>query len=71
VIAVVCKRPSWQRFGWCDHLHHHCHVLTIRDDSYRLRAKRKSDLIKAPAGDGSPAGYASQRSVTANHQSTP
>ena len=27
---------------------HHSHVLTIRDDSYRLRAKRKSGLIKPP-----------------------
>lgn len=30
---------------------HHCHVLTIRGDSYRLRAKRKSGLIKPPAAD--------------------
>ncbi|HZR77338.1 MAG TPA: ATP-binding protein [Bradyrhizobium sp.] len=38
-----------------DRLLHHSHVLTIRGDSYRLRAKRKSDLIKAPpAGDGPP-----------------
>jgi len=27
---------------------HHSHVLTIRGDSYRLRAKRKSGLIKSP-----------------------
>src|SRR5262245_41053189 len=35
-----------------DRLLHHSHVLTIRGDSYRLRAKRKSGLIKPPAGDG-------------------
>lgn len=43
-----------------DRLLHHSHVLTIRGDSYRLRAKRKSGLIKAPpAGDGPPVGSAS------------
>ena len=43
---------------------HHSHVMTIRGDSYRLRAKRKSGLIKAPpAGDGPPVGSASPRSV--------
>ncbi|MDA9543226.1 DNA replication protein DnaC [Bradyrhizobium sp. USDA 326] len=35
-----------------DGLLHHSHVLTIRGDSYRLRVKRKSGLIKAPAADG-------------------
>ena len=41
------------------------HVLTIRGDSYRLRAKRRSGLIKAPpAGDGPPVGSASLRPVT-------
>ncbi|MGY4298929.1 hypothetical protein ACVWXN_007024 [Bradyrhizobium sp. i1.4.4] len=40
-----------------DRLLHHSHVLTIRGDSYRLRAKRKSGLIKTPtAGDGPPVG---------------
>jgi hypothetical protein len=40
-------------------------VLTIRGDSYRLRAKRKSGLIKAlPAGDGAPVGSASLRPAT-------
>jgi hypothetical protein len=29
-----------------DRLLHHSHVLTIRGDSYRLRAKRKSGLVK-------------------------
>ena len=48
-----------------DRLLHHSHVLTIRGDSYRLRAKRKSGLIKAPpAGDGAPVGSASLRPVT-------
>jgi DNA replication protein DnaC len=54
-----------------DRLLHHSHVLTIRGDSYRLRAKRKSGLLKPPAGDGPPVGAASLRSVTANHQPTP
>jgi DNA replication protein DnaC len=44
-----------------DRLLHHSHVLTIRGDSYRLRAKRKSGLIKLPAGDGPPIGFASLR----------
>jgi DNA replication protein DnaC len=48
-----------------DRLLHHSHVLTIRGDSYRLRAKRKSGLIKPPtAGDGPPVGSASLRPVT-------
>ena len=29
-----------------DRLLHHSHVITIRGDSYRLRAKRKSGLVK-------------------------
>ena len=46
--------------GWCgvfgnavaatailDRLLHHSHVLTIRGDSYRLREKRRSGLLKA------------------------
>ena len=47
-----------------DRLLHHSHVLTIRGDSYRLRAKRKSGLIKPPAGDGPPVGSASLRPLT-------
>ena len=47
-----------------DRLLHHSHVLTIRGDSYRLRAKRKSGLIKAPAADGPPVGSASLRPVS-------
>lgn len=46
-----------------DRLLHHSHVLTIRGDSYRLRAKRKSGLIRPPAGDSPPVGSASLRSV--------
>ncbi|OSI58916.1 ATP-binding protein, partial [Bradyrhizobium canariense] len=56
-----------------DRLLHHSHLLTIRGDSYRLRAKRKSGLIKAPpAGDGPPVGSASLRPVTGgnDHQTT-
>jgi hypothetical protein len=47
-----------------DRLLHHSHVLTIRGDSFRLRAKRKSGLIKPPAGDGPPVGSASLRPAT-------
>ena len=47
-----------------DRLLHHSHVLTIRGDSYRLRAKRKSGLIKPPTGDGPTVGSASLRPVT-------
>jgi hypothetical protein len=47
-----------------DRLLHHSHVLTIRGDSYRLRAKRKSGLIKPLAGDEPPVGSASLRPVT-------
>jgi hypothetical protein len=56
-----------------DRLLHHSYVLTIRGDSYRLRAKRKSGLIKPPAGDGPPVGSASLRPATgeANLQPRP
>ena len=47
-----------------DRLLHHSHVLTIRGDSYRLRAKRKSGLIKPLDGDRPPVGSASLRPVT-------
>jgi hypothetical protein len=54
-----------------DRLLHHSHVLTIRGDSYRLRTKRKSGLIKAPtAGDGAPVGSASLCPVTRDHQTS-
>jgi DNA replication protein DnaC len=32
-----------------DRLLHHSHVITIRGDSYRLRAKRRSGLLQKPA----------------------
>jgi len=32
-----------------DRLLHHSHVITIRGDSYGLREKRRSGLIKTPA----------------------
>ena len=32
-----------------DRLLHHSHVITIRGDSYRLREKRRSGLLKASA----------------------
>jgi len=32
-----------------DRLLHHSHVITIRGDSYRLREKRLTGLLKAPA----------------------
>lgn len=55
-----------------DRLLHHSHVLTIRGDSYRLRAKRKSGLIKPPpAGDGPPVGSASLRPVTGGTTNQP
>ena len=51
-----------------DRLLHHSHVLTIRGNSYRLRAKRKSGLIKdPPAGDAAPVGSASLRTDTGGH----
>jgi DNA replication protein DnaC len=31
-----------------DRLLHHRHVVTIRGDSYRLREKRRTGLLKAP-----------------------
>jgi len=54
-----------------DRLLHHSHVLTIRGDSYRLRAKRKSGLIKTlSAGDGAAVGSASLHAVTSGDQPT-
>ena len=55
-----------------DRLLHHSHVLTIRGDSYRLRAKRQSGLIKAPpAGDAATGGSAALHAATGgDHQLT-
>jgi hypothetical protein len=36
-----------------DRLLHHSHVLTIRGDSYRLREKRRSGLLRPQAGGSS------------------
>ncbi len=36
-----------------DRLLHHSHVLTIRGDSYRLREKRRSGLLKATTATAS------------------
>jgi len=48
-----------------DRLLHHSHVITIRDDSYRVREKRRSGLIKATLSDaelpGNPVGGMSPR----------
>jgi IstB-like ATP binding protein/Bacterial regulatory proteins, lacI family len=49
----------------------HSHVLTIRGDSYRLRAKRKSGLFRPPAGDGAPVGSASLRAATGDQPPKP
>jgi len=38
-----------------DRLLHHSHVLTIRGDSYRLREKRRSGLLKAHAAENAAA----------------
>ena len=34
-----------------DRLLHHSHVVTIRGDSYRLREKRRSGLLRGGAPD--------------------
>ncbi len=39
-----------------DRLLHHSHVLTIRGDSYRLREKRRSGLLKSNNTAPAPAG---------------
>jgi hypothetical protein len=39
-----------------DRLLHHSHVITIRGDSYRLRAKRRSGLISQKAAAPEPIG---------------
>jgi IstB-like ATP binding protein len=39
-----------------DRLLHHRHVLTIRGDSYRLREKRRSGLLKSNNTAPAPAG---------------
>jgi len=54
-----------------DRLLHHSHVLTIRGDSYRLREKRRSGLVKAPpTGDRAHGCAASLHAATGNTQPT-
>jgi IstB-like ATP binding protein len=54
-----------------DRLLHHSHVLTIRGDSYRPRAKRKSGLLRPPAGDAALVGSACLRAAAGDQQPTP
>jgi DNA replication protein DnaC len=42
-----------------DRLLHHSHVVTIRGESYRLRAKRRSGLLQKPAASDEPTRAAS------------
>ena len=55
-----------------DRLLHHSHVLNICGDSYRLRAKRQSGLIRAPpAGAAATVGSAALHAATdGEHKST-
>jgi hypothetical protein len=39
-----------------DRLLHHSHVITIRGDSYRLKEKRRSGLVRGVGPIGSPGG---------------
>ena len=60
---VLSRQPEpVQRFllhtAILDRLLHHSHVLTIRGDSYRLREKRRSGLIRPQPGGSSLAGIA-------------
>ena len=48
-----------------DRLLHHSHVLTIRGESYRLREKRRSGLVKTP-----PNGNRGQISTVSLHAAT-
>ena len=44
-----------------ERLLHHSHVLTIRGDSYRLREKRRSGLIKATSASATAGASQQQR----------
>ncbi|MCW3733555.1 ATP-binding protein, partial [Burkholderia cenocepacia] len=46
VRPISAKHAQASRFLQQSRLLHHSHVITIRGDSYRLRAKRKAGLIK-------------------------
>jgi hypothetical protein len=54
-----------------DRLPHHCEVLTVRGDSYRLRTKRKSGLIRPLADRGPLVGSASLHPVTGGNSLQP
>ena len=57
--SMLIQQPLGRRMGYglrsvvataiLDRLLHHSPVITIRGDSYRLREKRRSGLLKAPA----------------------
>jgi hypothetical protein len=75
---LITSNRSVAEWAWCfadpvvatamqEPVEHHSHVLTIRGDSYRLRAKRKSGLIKPPAGNGPPVDSAILRPATGSH----
>jgi len=51
-----------------DRLLHHSHVLTIRGDSYRLREKRRSGLIRPQAGGPSSQDSAGQKPPPSNEE---
>jgi hypothetical protein len=44
-----------------DRLLHHSHVFTIRGDSYRLREKRRSGLLKANSAEGQSRAWTARR----------
>jgi hypothetical protein len=61
-VAVVPKLWFYVVFGDAkmttailDRLLHHSHVITIRGDSYRLREKRRSGLIRPGVEDAATA----------------
>ena len=51
-----------------DRLLHHSHVLTIRGDSYRLREKRRSGLIRPQADGASSQDSAGQKPPPSNEE---
>ncbi|QEY31239.1 AAA family ATPase [Synechococcus sp. RSCCF101] len=52
-----------------DRLLHHSHVLTIRGDSYRLREKRRSGLIRSPQATAPSSGANSSASPSPEEKS--
>jgi len=49
IVALVVFGDAVVATAILDRLLHHSHVITIRGDSYRLREKRRTGLLKAPA----------------------